>query len=68
MAPLDAWQELKYLGVIATNQLHIPKEVKSKCNSQNACYRSVQKFSTSYVLPGFKCYFLLVRNEVSHTV
>jgi hypothetical protein len=67
MAPLDAWQELKYQEVMATNQLHIHKEVKSKCNSQNASYILVQKLSTSYVLPGFKCYFLWVRNEVSLT-
>jgi len=67
MAQLDAWQELKYLGVMATNQLHIHKEVKSKRNSQNACYRSDQKLSTSYVLSGFKCCFLWVRNEVSLT-
>jgi hypothetical protein len=37
--PLDALQELKYLGVMATNQIHTHKEVKSKCNSKNTCYR-----------------------------
>jgi hypothetical protein len=36
----------KYLGMAVTNQNYIHKEVKSRLNSGNNCYHSVQNLST----------------------
>jgi hypothetical protein len=34
--------KFKYLGTAATDQNFIHKEIKSKLNSENACYHAVQ--------------------------
>jgi hypothetical protein len=36
--------KFKYLGTTATNQNSIKEEIKSKLNSGNACYHSIQSF------------------------
>jgi hypothetical protein len=42
--------QLKYLGMIVTNQIMIPEEIKRRLSSGNACYHSVQKFLSSHLL------------------
>ena len=42
-------EEFKYLGTL-TNQNSIQEETKSRRNSGNACYHSVQKLSSSSLL------------------
>jgi hypothetical protein len=34
--------KLKYLGMIVTNHNFITEEIKSRLNSENACYHEVQ--------------------------
>jgi hypothetical protein len=43
-------EEFKYLGTTLTNQNSIPKEVKSRFRSGNACYHSVQNLLSSRLL------------------
>jgi hypothetical protein len=42
--------EFKYLGTILTNQNDIHDEIKSKVNSGNVCYYSVQNLSSSRLI------------------
>jgi hypothetical protein len=42
--------KLKYLGMIVTRQNFIHKEIKSRLNSENACYRSVQNYLHSHLI------------------
>jgi hypothetical protein len=39
--------EFKYLGMMLTNQKDVPDEIKSRWNSGNACYYSVQNILSS---------------------
>jgi len=43
-------EEFKYLGTTLTNQNSIPKEIKSRLRSGNACYHSVQNLLSSRLL------------------
>jgi len=43
-------EELKYLGKPLTNQNSIQEEIKSRLNSGNACYYSVQNILSSSLL------------------
>jgi hypothetical protein len=42
--------QFNYLGMIATNQNLIKKEIKRRLNSCNACYHSVQNLLSSCLL------------------
>ena len=42
--------EFKHLGTILKNQNFIQEEIKSRLKSGNACYHSVQNFSSSSLL------------------
>jgi len=44
-------EEFKYLGETLTNQNSVQKEIKSRLNSGNAGYHSVQNFLSSSLLP-----------------
>jgi len=44
-------EEFKYLGTASTNQNYIQEEIKSRLNSGNACYHSVQNLLSSSLLP-----------------
>jgi len=43
-------EEFKYLGTALTNQNSIRKEMKSRLNSGNVCYYSVQNLLSSRLL------------------
>jgi hypothetical protein len=43
-------EEFKYLGKTLRNQNSIQEEIKSRLNSQNACYHSVQNLLSSSLL------------------
>ena len=40
-------EQFKYLGTTLTNQNSIQEKIKSRLNSKNACYNSVQNLSSS---------------------
>jgi hypothetical protein len=42
--------KFKYLGTILTNQNDIHDEIKSRLNSGNACYHSVQNLLSSRLI------------------
>ena len=46
----DIVEEFKYLGTALTNQNSVLEEIKSRLNSRNACYHSVQNFLSSSLL------------------
>jgi hypothetical protein len=43
-------EQLKYLGMTATNENLIQEEIKRRLNSGNACYHSVQNLLSSRLL------------------
>jgi len=43
-------EEFKYLGTILTNQNSVHEEIKSRLNSGNVCYYSVQNLLSSGLL------------------
>jgi len=47
---LERAEEFKYLGTTLTNQNSIQEESKSRMNSGNACYHSVQNLMSSSLL------------------
>jgi hypothetical protein len=42
--------QFKYLGMTVTNQNLIQEEIKTRLNSDNACYHSIQNLSSSHLL------------------
>jgi hypothetical protein len=44
-------EKFKYLGTTLTDQNHMHEEIKSRLNSGNACYHSVQSLLSSRLLP-----------------
>jgi hypothetical protein len=53
--------KLKYLGMMLTNQDDIHGEIKSRLNSENACYHSAQNLLSSHLIsknPKIKIYKL----------
>ena len=47
-------EECKYLGTTLTKQNSIAEEIKSRLESGNACYRSVQSFVFQVAIQKFK--------------
>jgi hypothetical protein len=43
--------KFKYLGITVKKQICINEEIKSRLNSGNACYHSVQSLLSSLLLP-----------------
>jgi len=46
--------DFKYLGTTVTNQNYIRVEIKSRLDSESACYRSVQIVSFLFPSPLYK--------------
>ena len=44
-------EKFKYLGITLTNQNSIQEEIKSRLNSGNDCYHSVQNFCLPVCYP-----------------
>jgi len=51
-------EEFKYLGTNLTNQKSTQEEIKSRLNSGNACFLSVQNLLSSFPIQKFKDFFI----------
>jgi hypothetical protein len=54
LVPLKGWNSSNFYGTTLTNQNSIQEEIKSRSNSRNVCYHSVQNLLSSSLL--FKNY------------
>jgi hypothetical protein len=52
--------QFKYLEIIVTNNIFIRQEVKSRLNSSNACYISVQNLPSSFLLSTIRIYNTII--------
>ena len=50
ISPFERVEEFKFFGTILTNQNSIQEEIKSRLNSGNVCYYSVQNLLSSSLL------------------
>jgi hypothetical protein len=58
--------KLKYLGVTITNYSHIHEKIKSRINSWNSCYHSLQNVFPSPKNVMIKIYRITILHAVLH--